>query len=232
MLRTLALSFAVAIVMTPMATAADPAPPRPATAPATGPAFDLTTYTGKPFHGEPAQIPGRITFAFYDVGDKGVAFHDLDADNHGSGRLNRGPAERDHFREREPVDISYTKAAFDKFTDGKLLPINEYYVGWTNAGEWLNYTVHVGDAGTFTVKLLVSSNNRDAAISLWVDGVDRTGPVAIPSTGHWHTWQTLESFAALRLESGRHVITVKIEREGNMNLGHMEFTRLPEKKPG
>lgn len=199
----------------------------PTSQPSTQPAFDLDRYAGKPFGDAPAAVPGSLTCAYFDRGGEGVAYHDLDAINHGSGQLNKGPADRDHFREKEAVDVSYTKAAFDKFADGKLLPVDEYYVGWTNAGEWLNYTVDVTEAGTYTVKALLSSNNRDAAVSLSVDGVDKTGPLAVRSTGHWHTWQTLDHLADVPLDKGRHVITLVIVREGNMNLGTLEFAAKP-----
>jgi len=50
-------------------------------------------YAGKPFqdvtHTNGAQvIPGRIECACYDLGGEGIAYHDTDPTNHGSGELN------------------------------------------------------------------------------------------------------------------------------------------------
>jgi hypothetical protein len=50
-------------------------------------------YKGKPFrdatHTAGAQaIPGRLEAALYDLGGEGVAYHDTDKINHGSGELN------------------------------------------------------------------------------------------------------------------------------------------------
>src|SRR5260370_23074018 len=47
-------------------------------------------YQGKPFHdsvynGGPQRIPGRVMCAYYDLGGEGVAYHDADAKNNGSG---------------------------------------------------------------------------------------------------------------------------------------------------
>ena len=56
-------------------------------------------------------IPGRIQAAFYDVGGEGVAYHDSDKVNNGSGTLNKGDSYLDQFRKDEGVDISYTKKA-------------------------------------------------------------------------------------------------------------------------
>jgi len=38
--------------------------------------------------GGPQAIPGRIRCAYYDFGGEGVAYHDTDPVNHGSGKLN------------------------------------------------------------------------------------------------------------------------------------------------
>src|ERR1700729_3699525 len=72
-------------------------------------------YKGKPFQDShyttaPQRIPGRVECAAYDVGGEGVAYHDSDAVNHGSGQLN--PADGSYlneFRMHDGVDISYTK---------------------------------------------------------------------------------------------------------------------------
>ena len=49
-------------------------------------------YKGKPFQDEvhatgPLPIPGRVECAYYDLGGEGVAYHDTDTTNHGSGEL-------------------------------------------------------------------------------------------------------------------------------------------------
>ena len=75
----------------------------------------LSQYKGAPYHdsrynGGPQKIPGRIFCAYYDLGGEGVAYHDTDPQNHGSGELN--PADGTYlneFRIQEGVDTSYTK---------------------------------------------------------------------------------------------------------------------------
>src|ERR1039458_4900191 len=39
-------------------------------------------------HGGPQKIPGKVLCAYYDLGGEGVAYHDSDPKNHGSGELN------------------------------------------------------------------------------------------------------------------------------------------------
>jgi len=127
------------------------------------------------------------------------------------------------FRKDEGVDVSYTKAAFDKFADGKVLDVDQYYVGWTSVGEWLNYTVDVKAAGIYTINLLASSNNANAEINLNVNGVDKSGPIVLASTGHWHKWNMYNKVAEVSLEKGKQVLTLKFVKEGNMNVQHLEF---------
>src|SRR5580658_669973 len=122
-------------------------------------------YRGKPFqdsryHGGPQKIPGRVQCAYYDCGGEGVAYHDTDAKNNGSGGLN--PANGTYlneFRMTEGVDTSYTKFGFDPKIDDNPYdkvgpPANLLYVGWTAPGEWFNVTVQVAHAGDYTADLL------------------------------------------------------------------------------
>jgi hypothetical protein len=91
------------------------------------------------YHGGPQHVPGRVMCAYYDVGGEGVAYHDSDAKNHGSGTLN--PADGTYlnqFRMNEGVDTSDAK--FHDQIDNHpynlvLPPENLFYVGWVEPGE-------------------------------------------------------------------------------------------------
>jgi hypothetical protein len=115
-------------------------------------------YKGTPFHDArhrkgAQKIPGRVECAYYDLGGEGVAYHDADSENKGSGGLN--PADGTYlnqFRMDEGVDISYTK--FHDQIDNSAYnvvqpPENQLYVGWTEPGEWFNITVRVAYAGLY-----------------------------------------------------------------------------------
>src|SRR5580693_2527371 len=120
----------------------------------------LETYQGKPYHdtrysGEAQPIPGKVQCAYYDLGGEGIAYHDTDAKNNGSGALN--PADGTYlneFRMNEGVDISYTKFGLDPKIDDnpydKVTPsAGLLYVGWTEPGEWFNVTVDVAETGDY-----------------------------------------------------------------------------------
>src|SRR5215469_8863613 len=129
----------------------------------------LSQYKGSPFHDSHYQrgaqsIPGRVQCAYYDLGGEGVAYHDTDAKNHGSGELN--PADGSYlneFRSHDGVDTSYTKFnrkpdPFDDSPFNKTIPPPDLlYVGWTEPGEWFNITVEAAHAGTYAAD---SPNSR------------------------------------------------------------------------
>ncbi len=200
----------------------------------------LKHYKGSPFEdarytGGPQNIPGKVECAYYDRGGEGVAYHDTDAKNNGSGALN--PADGTYlneFRKHEAVDISYTKFHddIDNSSYNAVQPAeNQLYVGWTEPGEWFNLTVETAHAGVYTADLLYTSR-IGGTISLDVNGEAATSPLDIPSTFNandptawrqWHHWNLARNIARIRLPSGKSVITVHILTEGNMNLAYFEF---------
>jgi hypothetical protein len=203
----------------------------------------LNQYTGVPYHdrryqGGPQKIPGRVLCAYYDLGGEGVAYHDTDPQNHGSGELN--PADGTYlneFRIHEGVDTSYTKfnrmpVPIDDNPFDKIVPSPDLlYVGWTEPGEWFNITVDVARAGTYAADLLYTSN-RGGTLSVDVNGKDATGTLQILSTSNpsdpvawrqWHHWNLARQLFKVRLSRGKNVLTVHIRAEGNMNLAYFDF---------
>jgi hypothetical protein len=131
-------------------------------------------YRGTPFHdshyNDGAQkIPARVMCAYYDLGGEGVAYHDTDPENQGSGHLNPlNGTYLNEFRKDERVDTSYTKYRenIDKNPFNRVQPPDGlFYVGWTEPGEWFNLTVAVAEAGTYVFDILYTSN-RGATIAL------------------------------------------------------------------
>lgn len=184
------------------------------------------------------RIPGRVLCACYDLGGEGVAYHDADPQNHGSGALN--PADGSYlggFRMGEGVDISYTKP-WDAIDDNPFNlvqpPMGLLYVGWTEPGEWLNYTTFVTQPGRYRADLLYTAR-EDGAIAIDVDGVPATGPLRIPSTydpkdpipwRQWHHWSLASGLFTLTLGGGWHTLTLHTVAAGQMNYAYLDFTAL------
>jgi hypothetical protein len=195
-----------------------------------------TAYSGKPWQNKMQQIPGRIECEYYDEGGEGIAYHDSDSINNGSGKLN--PANGTYlneFRMKEGVDISYTKTNdIDNNKYNKVSrDMDEFYIGWTVPGEWIKYTVNVNESGTYNVGLMYTANGN-GAISFDLDNKELTGPLKIISTHddrdtvkwrQWHHWNKTDQLTTVKLEKGVHVVTIHIVANGNMNLDYLEFKK-------
>jgi hypothetical protein len=197
-----------------------------------------TPYTDARYHGGTQKIPGRVECAYYDLGGEGVAYHDSDAQNHGSGELN--PADGSYlneFRMREGVDTSYTKfkRTPDKIDDNAYdlvqPPADQLYVGWTVPGEWFNLTVDVAKSGLYSMNLLYTAHN-DGGLSVDVNGAPQGRTMKVRSTFNaaepvpwrqWHHWNYAKDVARLKLAAGKSVLTVHIVSGGQMNLAYLDF---------
>ena len=179
--------------------------------------------------------------AYYDLGGEGVAYHDTDGQNKGSGTLN--PADGSYlneFRMHEGVDTSYTKY-HDQIDDNPYEAVHPpkdlLYVGWTDPGEWFNMTVKVKRSGRYHVGLLYTSR-RGGGISLALNGNDVSGPIKIESTYNaadpiawrqWHHWNYAKNLATVELPRGVNVLTLRIVDQGNMNFAYLDFTEALSK---
>ena len=191
---------------------------------------------GKPWNNKPQPIPGRVECEWYDKGGEGIAYHDADSINNGSGKLN--PANGDflnEFRMHEGADISYTKpGGIDDNPFNKKEPaLHQLYLGWTQPGEWTNYTVQVNETALYKLAVMYTSN-AGGVIALDIDGKPAAAQLKISSTYNardtvawrqWHHWNKLDSLTSVKMKKGIHVLTLHIVETGNMNFDYLEFTR-------
>ena len=140
------------------------------------------------------QLPGVVEAENFDKGGEGVGYHDSEAANLGG-----------EYRPGEGVDIQ-------SCTEGG------YNVGWTAAGEWLEYSVNVAAAGTYQVGARVASPNA-GSLHYTLDGQSVLGSVALPNTGGYQRWQTVNT--TVSLPAGAHVLRVSLD-SGTPNLN--QFT--------
>jgi hypothetical protein len=157
------------------------------------------------YGGTPVALPGIVQAENFDEGGPGSAFSDASSQN--SGGAYRSTS----------VDIGSTS---DPSSAG-------YYVGWTRAGEWLQYSVNVTEARTYALSVRVANVGLGATFRVEIDGVDRTGAVAVQSTGAWDSWRTAP-IGSVSLSQGPHVVrlvmlTANQENAGVGNFGFLEF---------
>lgn len=161
--------------------------------------IDLTVGAGcgqAPYPGAHV-LPAIIEAEDFDAGGEGVAYHDLTSVNTGG-----------MYRPDEGVDI---QACSD--TGGG------FNVGWTDAGEWLEYTVEAPATGTYPVEMRVAALSGGGAFRIEIDGVDLTGEIAAPYTGGWQIWTDVDT--SLPLEAGTHVMRLVVITSG-FNLNRFE----------
>lgn len=201
-------------------------------------------YKGKVFQDSlykvgPQSIPGKLQCEYYDFGGEGIAFHDSDSTNSGSGRLNKlDGTYLNEFRINEPVDISYTKFKDPAIDNSKYNFVepqkDQLYVGWTKAGEWTKYTVKVEKSGNYQLGLMFTSN-KNGKIAFAVNDKLVTEPITIPSTfvaedtvawRQWHHWNYLDNIAKIYLKKGIQTITLHTVELGDMNYDFVNFKRV------
>jgi len=125
-----------------------------------------------PFHGTPAAVPGTIEAEDYDNGGQNVAYFDTTAGN------SLGAYRTD--------DVDIEAAAEHNFDVGKV-----------RAGEWLKYSVNVAAAGSYRLDVRVACLGTGGIFHIEFNGVNVTGPLNVPDTGGWQTWQTISTTVTL-----------------------------------
>ena len=190
-------------------------------------------YHGRPFadayhQAGPPNIPGIVQCALYDLGGEGVAFHDTDATNNGSGKLNLETGHQRahageylwHFRKDEGVDLSYVKDWADLNHTNLVSPhINQLYIGWTENGEWCSYTVNVIRPGAYRIKALYAFQTNSVTFDL--NGQPAAACRLPVATASYHHWNLAEIGTIGFPEAGPQLLTFHYGK-GN-NFAYFEF---------
>jgi len=163
--------------------------------------------TSAPFAGSAALVPGTVLAQNYDDGGEGLAYHDADS-------ADQGVATGCTFRASEGVDIEGTSAN----------PSAANHVGWTAAGEWLDYTVDVLKTGQYTVTAAVAAPAAGASFRLF-SGANLLGTFSVPSTGSWTQFQNV-TLPNVTLTAGIQTLQV-VEDSGGFNLASLVIAPKP-----
>ena len=161
----------------------------------------------KPFTGQ--AIPGRIDCVDYDMGPEGIAFHDDLSSNTGGMGSGFEPWNNGWTARNDGVDITTAP-------DG-------YAVGWTDSGEWLNYTVSCVP-GTYT--LTIRYSGPGGTLHLSQNGVNLTGTVSLPEGPNGGDWNSFGTFSVPNVQiSATGLATLQIyEESGGYNLEWISLT--------
>jgi len=129
-----------------------------------------------------------IDFENYDVGGAGKAYYDMDTENKGG-----------EYRE-DRVDVVTMEDGCGK----------GFAVGYTQKGEWMEYTVNVKAEGALPYELHYASGSESSGVQFFMDDEAITDSLKLESTGDWDTYTTLKGKTTKALAKGEHVFKVLI----------------------
>ena len=136
-----------------------------------------------PYNG-PHALPGTVQAEDFDNGGQNVAYWDSTTEN-------------------KPLNTpGYVAYRPNEYVDAETINgISD--IGWITDGEWLEYTVDVASAGTYTATFRVASWGDGRKITVTVDGAPGC-TVNVPNTGSPSVYHEVP--ATLALSQGTHVI--------------------------
>lgn len=186
-----------------------------------------TTYKGKPYGGSPRLIPGRIDFEDYDMGGLNIAWKtDNKAGVYGTSAANRA---NDGETTHPGLCISNTPdspndhyAVTNAVYPNAANPSSAIYIGAAHATDWVNVTVHVKKTGKYWMSTSAASDPDSIKFHVSINGVNKTGTVALRGTNNYHIWKDYNSFKSIQLDSGIYVMQFMLD-EAHMNYDYLTF---------
>ncbi len=156
-----------------------------------------------PFETAPIALPGIVEAENFDKGANGVAYSDTDNKNDGG-----------KYRTDCGVDIgSYAN--------------NEFFVGWTSAGEWLDYTVTIEESQKMAWTAKVASGTTGSSFRIYLGLNDVTGKISVPQSpnSNWSTYTEVKGRTKFTLPAGTYKMRFVIEGS-SCNIDKVTFTSL------
>jgi hypothetical protein len=155
-------------------------------------------YSTKPF--KQHTINSTILCADYDMGRDGYAYHDtVSGDYHVDGG-NRTGWNNGTFYRNDGVDIGND--------NGKP------YVGWTDDGEWMQYTIDIPKTGLFDLEIRTASEEISGAITIEVNDEVFKDKIELPLTHGKTNWQ-VSKIENIKLPNGKIKLRFLIVKGGS-----------------
>ena len=151
------------------------------------------------------ELPGTLEVEDFDSGSEGFTYHDSDNKDEGDA----------HYRsDNGGVDLV-------KGNGGCAL-------GYTASGEWVEYSVDVKEAGTYSIDAYVSSGLTGSAFTLSLssgNSLTSLCKINVPKTGDniWDNYQVVTSTLSQPLEAGPQILRITIDAP-YCNIDKLVFT--------
>lgn len=151
-------------------------------------------------------FPALVQAEDYDEGGQGVSYSDKDIANQGNAYREDGV---------DVVGLECSDSAATKDCKG-------FAVGYTQAGEWLEYSVNVPADAKYFVKANVATASETSSFMLLVDNNAVTDTVAVPKTDStWDVYKEVD-VGTVELKQGEHVIRLLITGD-YLNIDWIQF---------
>ena len=157
------------------------------------------------------QLPGTIYAADYDNGNQGYAYNDHEYANYHVTTGTWTAWNNGWVYRNDGVDIEAS-------TDSG--PNMGYIVGWTEDGDWMQYTTNVTTSGAYDVKLRYASATS-TTLHFESNGVAVSEQYNLPGTGGYSSWSDF-TIQDVILSQGVNKIRLVIDQAG-CNLNFYEF---------
>ena len=138
--------------------------------------------------GSPSAIPGKIEAENYDLGGSRVAFYDKFSSNEGG------------FYRKDAVDIVVLDSS--DLSKG-------FALGYTQDGEWLEYTVNVAKSAEYTVEAQMATASEKVGVLFFIDGKAVTDTVVAKQGEDWTSYQVISAKTS-PIKAGEHVLKMQI----------------------
>ena len=151
-------------------------------------------------------FPALVQAEDYDEGGQGVSYSDKDIANQGSVYREDGV---------DVVGLECSDSAATKDCKG-------YAIGFTQAGEWTEYSVNVPVDGKYIVKANVATASETSSFMLLVDNDAVTDTIAVPKTDStWNVYKEID-VGTVELKQGEHVLRLLITGD-YLNVDWIQF---------
>ncbi len=96
-------------------------------------------------------------------------------------------------------------------------------VGWTDIGDWLEYAIENNtDITKFNISFRVAAQSSGSSFEYYLNN-NRVGVVAVPSTGGWQVWQTVNR--EINIEKGKHYFKILVVN-GGFNINFFQISNI------
>jgi hypothetical protein len=190
--------------------------------------YQGTPFPGDTLNGHPQHLPGDVHAVYFDEGADGVAYH-YNGGYQGDCGVRSGHTGSNVAMQQYLASRDFISGTTGGINDTDVNGSHSCYLSWTSTGQWMNYTVHVDTAGTYSLQLHESVAATPNVVAVTFSGVPtdsvKNMPLSINSPGDmeiWHDWKWDNTPNTITLDTGMYVLNFTFV-QGGWNFAGLRF---------